>query len=160
VRRIGVSGHQELPAQAVEFIITALADTVRAPSSDDEVRGLTSLAAGADQLFAEVVLAHQGRLDIVIPCAHYEDTFTEKSAASTFRSLLARASTVEQLKFPTPSEEAFYAAGRRIVDCCDELVAVWDGNPSRGLGGTADIVSYAVQCERPVTVIWPKGVVR
>ena len=33
--------------------------------------------------------------------------------------------------------------GRAVVDCSSVLVAVWDGQPSRGLSGTADVVAYA-----------------
>ena len=43
---------------------------------------------------------------------------------------------------------------------CDRLLAVWDGLPSRGLGGTGDIVTYARTLGRPVTVIWRDGVLR
>jgi hypothetical protein len=34
-------------------------------------------------------------------------------------------------------------AGRVVVDRSSVLVAAWDGQPSRGLGGTADVVAYA-----------------
>jgi hypothetical protein len=40
------------------------------------------------------------------------------------------------------------------------LVAVWDGQPSRGLEGTADVVAYANQRGVPVEVIWPEGATR
>jgi len=39
-------------------------------------------------------------------------------------------------------------------------VAVWDGKPARGVGGTADIVSYARQKGVPVAVLWPDGAAR
>ena len=39
----------------------------------------------------------------------------------------------------------------------DRLVAVWDGEPARGYGGTADIVEAARDRELPITVIWPEG---
>lgn len=35
--------------------------------------------------------------------------------------------------------------------------AVRDGKPARGIGGTADIVSYARQNGIPVAVLWPEG---
>ncbi len=39
--------------------------------------------------------------------------------------------------------EAQYAlGGAYIVERADELVAVWDGQPARGTGGTADVVSW------------------
>jgi len=50
-------------------------------------------------------------------------------------------------------EESYYQAGRWIVDHCDWMVAVWNGLPSRGRGGTADIVAYARRTQRPLVHI-------
>jgi hypothetical protein len=42
----------------------------------------------------------------------------------------------------------------------DELLAVWDGQPARGYGGTADVVEAARYKGIPVTVVWPAGAKR
>ena len=39
-----------------------------------------------------------------------------------------------------------------MVEHADVLIAVWDGRPARGMGGTADAVAYARQ--RGVPVLW------
>jgi hypothetical protein len=39
----------------------------------------------------------------------------------------------------------------------EQLWAVWDGQPARGYGGTADVVSAARAIGLPVQVIWPPG---
>ena len=39
--------------------------------------------------------------------------------------------------------EAYEQAGRYIVEHSDVLLAVWDGLPARGRGGTAEIVAWA-----------------
>jgi hypothetical protein len=39
----------------------------------------------------------------------------------------------------------------------DQLWAVWDGQPARGYGGTADVVAAAHGNGLPVQVIWPPG---
>ena len=59
-----------------------------------------------------------------------------------------------------PSEAAFLAAGRLVVERSDVLAAVWDGKPARGSGGTADVVDYAKELRREVVVIWPEGLER
>jgi hypothetical protein len=46
------------------------------------------------------------------------------------------------------------------VNRSDRLLAVWDGKPAQGLGGTGDIVAYAKSRGLPTTVIWPEGLVR
>jgi hypothetical protein len=58
------------------------------------------------------------------------------------------------------TERAHLAAGQVVVDRSERLVAVWDGKPARGIGGTADIVSYARQKGVPVAVVWPEGAAR
>ncbi len=52
------------------------------------------------------------------------------------------------------------AASRLMVDEADELFAVWDGEPARAFGGTADVVAYAREHGTPVRVIWPDGAQR
>ncbi|MFF4619567.1 hypothetical protein [Nonomuraea jabiensis] len=44
-----------------------------------------------------------------------------------------------------------------ILEDADLLFAVWDGQPARGYGGTADVVAEARRRGVPVRVIWPEG---
>ncbi len=48
-------------------------------------------------------------------------------------------------------------ASKRMITQADRLLAVWDGGPARGHGGTADVVSAAREQRLPVIVIWPRG---
>jgi predicted Rossmann fold nucleotide-binding protein DprA/Smf involved in DNA uptake len=154
---LGVSGHQALPAAAVRPVIAGLREAVA--EAGTEPIGVTSLAAGSDQLFATEILAAGGQLHAVLPCQGYEHMLEEADRAP-YRRLLEQARVVETLLFEKPSEAAFYAAGRRVVELSERLLAVWDGQPARGLGGTADVVAYARQQGREVWVIWPAGVSR
>lgn len=124
------------------------------------VIGLSALAAGADQIFAGVVYDIGGELHVIIPSERYETTFTDQVDLDNYRRLLALTTSVTVLPFTEPTENAFYAAGRAVVDACDALLAVWDGKPAKGLGGSADVVSYARSSGKPVQVIWPAGVCR
>jgi hypothetical protein len=47
-----------------------------------------------------------------------------------------------------------------MIDAADKLYAVWDGEPARSYGGTADVVAYARERGTPVLVIWPDGAQR
>ena len=156
--RIGVTGHQEIPAGALEYVargINEVLDVVK-----DGLVGVSSLAAGADQMFASMVLERGGRLEIILPSSGYETTFSRSEDLRRFHSLLARATTVETLGFAEPSEEAYLAAGCRVVDLSEVLLAVWDGEPAKGKGGTGDIVQYAKSRGTQVKVVWPTGVAR
>lgn len=157
--RLGITGHQSIPGVAHEHVSQALERKISAAWCAEGLFGLTSLALGADQLFAELILSAGGQLHVVVPASRYESTF-DQLGLRTFRALLARAAEVETLAFDKATEASFFAAGKRIVDLCDHLLAVWDGQPSRGLGGTADVVHYAQTLGREVSIIWPAGVAR
>ena len=49
------------------------------------------------------------------------------------------------------------AASELMLDHAGQLWAVWDGQPARGYGGTADVVAAARAKGLPVRVIWPHG---
>lgn len=155
--RIGITGHQSIPAQAVahvqQGIRAALAD-VPAP-----LEGYSSLADGADQIFASILLELGGRLHAIIPAKDYEATFDGRSLAH-YRKLLNAATDIKQLPFDEAGEPAYDAAGRAVVDESEVLIAVWDGKPARGRGGTADAVRYARDMNVPVHVVWPSDTTR
>ena len=52
-----------------------------------------------------------------------------------------------------PREDAYLDCGLETVNGSDLLIAVWDGEPARGKGGTADVVEYARSIGRPIIVI-------
>lgn len=155
--RIGVSGHQRIPAAVVSQIVPQVRQLIA--KQPTPLIGYSSLAAGADQLVAQLVIDAGGDLHAVIPAAGYDTTFDDDTLP-TYRALLAAATTVTELPFTEPSEKAYDAAGHYVVDHSDILLALWDGEPSRGLGGTADAVAYARSIGRAVHVVWPDGVTR
>ncbi len=155
---IGITGHQNLPDQAIDFINQEITSVLH--RFDDAFVGTSSLAVGADQVFAEAVLQANGRLHVVIPCHGYEATFSDDKSLRAFFRLLESAEIVEVLPYDRPSEDAFLAAGYRVVELSDILVAVWDGLEAKGKGGTADVVHYARDCQKELFVIWPSGLTR
>jgi hypothetical protein len=155
--RFGVTGHRFLPPRVAEFA----ADRWRRElPGDGRLHGVSCLADGADQLFAEHVLAAAGTLHVVLPCEGYAGSLISDDSRTRFEQLRRAAGSVVTMPFAEPSEQAFLAAGQALVDACDHLFAVWDGRPARGLGGTADVVAYARGRGRPVTVLWLDGVLR
>jgi len=154
---IGATGHQQLPADAMPFFVEQVHDVVRSCAPPRQL--LTSLAAGADQLIARAVLQEGGSLHAIVPSVGYEATLNGDDRRS-YDELLAKANRVTQLSVQQPSEQAYWAAGKEIVDRCEVLIALWDGKAARGLGGTGDVVNYARSRGKDVRVIWPSGVVR
>jgi hypothetical protein len=155
--RFGVTGHRILPPSIVDC---AQRHWDRVLPAGSRPHGVSNLADGADQLFATHVLAAGGTLEVVLPCEGYAGSLIADDSRTRFEDLRRAAAKVTTMPYPAPSDQAFLAAGQALVDRCDHLFAVWDGRPSRGLGGTADIVTYARDRGRPVTVLWVQGVVR
>ncbi|WP_114906928.1 hypothetical protein [Ornithinimicrobium murale] len=152
----GISGHQKAPDEAWSLLSVRLGELLRSPP----FVGISSLAAGADQRFAQAVLDYGGELHVVLPSFNYASSMETEQDRSGYQKFLAAATKVEQLNYPQPSEDAYLAAGRRVVDLSDVLIAVWDGLPARGKGGTADVVAYAHRAGRRVEVVWPAGLKR
>jgi hypothetical protein len=152
--RVGVTGHQGLPSPTKRLVSGAIATELARFSP---LHGISSLAEGADQIFAETVLQLGGKLTAVIPSAGYAKSFQTQAGQATYWKLRAEADEIVELPFPSPSEEAYWAAGQRVVALADVLLAVWDGKPSGGLGGTADVVAFAADRGVRVTVVWPPG---
>ncbi len=148
---VGITGHQDregLDWAFVEVEINRALETIPRPFD-----GLSSLAVGADQLFARAVLKTGGALVSVIPAHDYETTFQGQDRLA-YLELLHRSALVE-LPPETGGQQAFFRAGRWIVDNANQMIAVWDGQPSQGLGGTADVVDYARLKGRPCLHINP-----
>jgi hypothetical protein len=156
--RIAITGHRGLPADTERLVDRAIRQQLAAYAGRDVV-GVSNLADGADQLFAQAVLDAGGQLDVIIPAAHYRDGLPE-SAHAAYDALLSRASSVHRLDRIESTEDAHMEASNAMLDRAERLFAVWDGKPARGYGGTADVVAEARDRGIPVTVIWPEGASR
>jgi hypothetical protein len=150
--RIGATGHQRRPGLDWTWTAAALEQFLAEQSTP--LVGFSSLAAGADQLFARTVLALGGSHVALIPLEGYESCFEQSEELLSYYELLQQ-SEVINLAHPGPNDAAFLAAGHYIVDRCELLVAIWDGKQAAGRGGTADIVSYAREVGRRVAHLNP-----
>ena len=109
---------------------------------------VSPLAEGADQMAAEAALARGWQLQTVLPFDRetYLADFNDDESRANFHRLVEAAScTLELPGSPDDDLEAYVMAGRGTVAHCDILIAVWDGLPPRGRGGTGEIVELAIQ---------------
>lgn len=151
---VGITGHQDIPLKAMSYIRKKIQDFV---VKHPEMIAMTSLAKGADQLFADISINAGKKLHVIIPCENYVSTFQNKADLMEYAKLLKAASWVETLPNRLPNEKAFYLAGKKIVEMSDEIIAIWDGENAHGLGGTGDIVGFAKVLNKKITVVWPKN---
>jgi hypothetical protein len=151
--RLAITGHRGLPEGTATLIDAALRAEIASRATRDLV-GLSCLADGADSLFARAVLDHGGMLKVIVPALKYRDSLPAHHHP-TYDALLANASEVTRLDHAESDSEAHMDASLVMISQADEVLAVWDGQPARGFGGTAEVVHAARGRGVPVTVIWP-----
>jgi hypothetical protein len=137
------------------LVADALRDVLT--EAEQPVVGVTCLARGADQVFARAVLELGGQIDVVLPASDYRERKVKPDNAADFADLIGKANTVTTMPFETANRDAYMAASERVLATVDAMVAVWDGRPSDGHGGTGDVVVAARERGLPVTVVWPDG---
>ena len=163
--RIGVTGHRpdklsradldvlrERISQVIEQVrqvaLEAAADRSTGYLEEKPIlRVVSALAEGSDRLVAEVALAAEFELHVILPYAAdiYAQEFETADSRAEFRRLLAAANAVLVLDGTARDDEAYERVGFAVLQQSDVLIAVWDGEEAAGRGGTADIVRHAAE---------------
>lgn len=157
--KIGVTGHMNLTAATVPLVREAIRK-VLAPYVPEGLVGVSCIAAGADSIFADVVLDLGGALVVVLPAVDYRARKVKPEHAEQFDDLIRRASSVRVMPYEVSNRDAYEAANEALITSADRLIAVWDGRAPADKGGTASVVEYAQAKGVPVDVIWPEGAER
>ncbi|WP_037577625.1 hypothetical protein [Phaeacidiphilus oryzae] len=161
--RLGITGHRGLPAPVAAQVRAALDEFVaaRAPAAvgPTKLTAVSNLADGPDSWFARAVLDHGGSLEVVVPAGEYRAGLPTWHHPE-YDALYARATAVHRTGLTASTPEAHQTGSEMLVSLVDELVAVWDGRPARGYGGTADVVAHARHLGIPVRIVWPDGATR
>jgi hypothetical protein len=175
-QRIALGAKLKWLLEFVRTEVSRLADDPRAqaayrtattPDSAIALQFLSPLAEGADRLAAEVAVACGYTLHVPMPFA--QDEYMQDFRAGAQRN---KPDTTGQFRdlLPTDSgavlaldggrekagdgsyDEArsYEAVGRYVVRNADLLIAIWDGAPPSGWGGTADIMRFALETGTPV----------
>lgn len=148
---IGVSGHQRRPGIEWDWVFVALRTEIVRVGQIAEA--FSSLAVGSDQVFADIAIESGIPHVAILPLEGYERYF-DGTDLSNYRRLLSRSRRI-QLKWNGDPQRAFFEAGKYVVQNSNILFAIWDGEPSEGLGGTADIVGYAEKSSCRIVQIDP-----
>lgn len=173
--RVGVTGHRGLSlAQMarlegqIAHLLRRIATEVGAIHADHgdiyaaatpKLSLLSQLAKGADQLVAGIGLGLGFGLRTVLPLSPraYRTDF-EGADAIAFDDLLRRSEHVwRPLTGRGPRDRAYALAGEATVAQSDIVLAIWDGKPARGVGGTGDVVEAAIRRGVPVLHVNASG---
>jgi hypothetical protein len=152
--RVGITGHSNLVPECVDAVHAAIRAVLLEETGRSSLIGVTCLAPGADQVFARAVLELGGKVEVVLPAMDYREKL-KPERLSAYDELIAKADIVSVLPFMLSGRQAYVAATERMLASVELLVAVWDGEPAGGRGGTGDVVEHARATGVPVVVIWP-----
>ena len=178
---IGAIGHrpnrlrEAIPGQVAEDIATVL-DALKAETSAARLRYqnifaaeepqltiISALAEGADRMVADAGLSRGFFLDapLPFPIDVYVHDFESEPARAHYRDLLSNARRVLELPGARAAKTAAYErVGVTILGISDIIVAVWDGGPPAGRGGTTSMVTAAASIGLPIIHIDATGAAR
>ena len=175
---VGFTGHRALtdPDKVTAALGVALD---RLAAYYPHMVGVSSAASGGDTLFAEEMLRRHCPIAVILPfpCERFSQDFADdpKGWERSKRVMLAAMdlsiisqSELDRLEIDVCTSlqnleaekkrltnAAYMEAGVRTVERADLLIAVWDQEPGKGLGGTADTIKYARAIGKPVIIINP-----
>jgi hypothetical protein len=156
---IGVTGHRWIKgSQEILAAIDHILEKIRQTYPDRFLTVLSALAQGADIVVAKHLLRLSGtKLTVILPMPKkdYLTDFGSDESIHEFHRLLGQAHEIIELSLLTTREESYAAVGNIILDQCDLLIAIWDGQPARGEGGTGEIVESARKRGIPLAWIQP-----
>ncbi|HZZ26369.1 MAG TPA: hypothetical protein VFE46_00075 [Pirellulales bacterium] len=152
---VGFTGHRKLSdTQVISDAIRSALDQLQ--NSGRLLATVSSAASGADTLFLEEVVRRKLPYFLVLPfsLARFQEDF-EAAQWARVESIVNTALCIEEVHGADSPEEAYLEAGIRTVERSDVILAVWDGQPAAGIGGTAEVVEYARSLGKPLVLIDP-----
>jgi len=151
---VGFSGHRQLqdPAGLGKAVAAAI-ESLRHDAPGEWI-ALSSVAEGGDKMFVAQAraLGLSWHAILPLPKAEFAKDFSAADWAAV-EAMLAHAEHVRVITENGTREDAYLDCGMETVSGADVLLAVWDGQPARGKGGTADVVEYARALGKPLIVI-------
>lgn len=179
--RVGITGHRPNKletgdADAVESAIQSVLGHLKRSTNNcraeyaeffsretPELRLVTMLAEGADTIAAASAVNLGYRLNVILPFpraiyAEKQEFQRNSGAQEKFDELIGARATKSVLELSdgaSPAEDDndwYLTAGLRMLAFSDIIIAVWNGEPEAGKGGTAHIVREAVS--QGMLVIW------
>ena len=147
---VTVTGHRDLVESEVDGIrdrVRALFTLLGTRYPDMQLKLLSPLAEGADQLAAEVAIEMDVDLDVVLPMPRdeYLQSFSDAAMVEKFHALYDKAVDSFVLTGDTAgmsAEECYAKLGVFQASHCHVLLAIWDGKDSSSIGGTSQVVKF------------------
>jgi hypothetical protein len=149
--RVGIVGHRYLRGPDTRaFVAEQCREILRsARETHPDVVAVSAFARGADSIFARTAVRMGIPLHSVRPFHSYVRDFPTTRSRREYLRLRCRACRELTLPFSHRTLESYVMAMHWIVSHTELLVAVWDGAPAIGPGGTADAVQQRMRVGTP-----------
>ena len=164
---VGFSGHRSgyaEPAVRAALVRELAGLRERAESAGGMLEVYASAAEGTDLLCIEAAreLGLPVHLLLPLPVAELQKDFSSPEAWERAHSHLewaARQPSPNSVEVPEGAAQrpdCYFDQGIAMLNAVDVLLTVWDGQPPRGLGGTAQMVAQARATRIPVVHVDPQ----
>ena len=144
---MGLAGHRELPdrVQAAEWIARELA--VVLATLPGEAVGITSAAAGSDLLFLAACRAAGLKTVVLLPFdrERFQEDFSDEDEWQRACQEMDAAWWCEVVPGGEIAPAVYHVVAREVLELADRMLVLWNGEPARGLGGTAESVQEATE---------------
>jgi hypothetical protein len=161
---IGFTGHrsgtdEKVIGPPLLKVLTEL--KARAVALGGQAELYSSVAEGADNLCVEIARKLEMPVHLLLPLedAEFEKDFSTPEAwkrsldqITTARQRPGRDS-VHQVSGEPSRPECYFNQAMHMLEAVDVLVAVWDQQPARGMGGTKEVIDQALATGVPVVQI-------
>lgn len=152
---VGFAGHRRVedPAAAKRSIKRELERLKE--GSDGELAGIASAAAGADLLFLEACGELELKTVVILPFGkeRFREDFDDPAEWRRACDRMDAAWWLETAPGGEDAPEAYHVVAREVLEVADRMIFLWDGQPARGLGGTAESIAEAKEHGIPSRVI-------
>jgi hypothetical protein len=143
---VGVTGHRYVTEneKIEKGVDTALLHILEV-YTPEKISIHTSLAEGADRLVLQRTLQLFENPHIIVPLPFPKDQYLKDfpgaKSKEEFNELINRADKVITFPPAKTKNKSYQIVGEYILDHSDIMVAIWDGKPPQGQGGTGDIIN-------------------
>lgn len=155
---IAVTGHRFLrDVDDLLLPIDGVLDVIETTWIGAALTIISALAEGSDRLIVQRLLGRRkARLVVPLPMPEnlYLQDFRSAGSRQEFLHLLAQADEIVRFPADIARPISYAAASDYMLAHCDLLIALWDGHPAQGDGGTGNVVAAARQLGLPIAWIY------
>ena len=143
-----ITGHRDIDNKDIECLkekVVNVFSEYKKKYPNTDIVLLTALSEGADILVAEVALNNNILVKVILPFEKekYLEGFEDKGAVDKFNDLISIHKCVEITLEPKENSDLCYDnLGKYLVNNCNILLALWDGENNSKIGGTSEVVNY------------------